>query len=100
ASAIHSAYSRLWLGGNFLNAAAAFLFFRNAAVSSLGMLTVFFATLRRGGGLTPCSFSRAPSLIRCSMVLSSGRSDRDLTLVICPFSSRPLPPGISAAFQR
>jgi hypothetical protein len=58
ASVIHSMYSRLWLGGNFLKDALAFLFFFNAADKSGGGAV---ATAGRRGRLrstlTPYSLS-------------------------------------------
>src|SRR5437762_4792444 len=99
ASAIHSAYSRLWLGGKVLKAAAAFLFFASARVRSLGTTNGLFgfAAFRT---FTPCSFSLAAALIQPTIVLSGGRSDSLVMSRKGPPARFPRPPMTSAAFQR
>jgi len=61
ASAIHCEYSRLWLGGNFSKAAAAFLLDFSACRSSRGTSSLDAGFLARGC-LTPASLRRAASL--------------------------------------
>lgn len=57
ASAIHSTYSRRWLGLNASKVARAFAFFLSAAANSAGISGSGFGVFRLLGALIPSSFS-------------------------------------------
>ncbi len=99
ASAIHSAYSRLWLGGNAANAACAFLFVLSAAVSAGGMTSGFGARLGCLRLTMPASFNAAAFLTYAASVFFDGRSAIFVILPKFPIAISDRSPTTSEYFQ-